>query len=753
MSAENGLVTQLNSLDTNIFSSDERELHMRMLRDDVQVRCKAANQRDAEAWAKVKSRNDWEKFCAPRIEALRQSLGIFPTAPEDLNVHVTRTIEGDGYRIENLVYENRAGVWVTANLYMPSPLREDMPGILIVHSHHNPKTQGELQDMGMTWARAGCMTLVMDELSYGERRDHTPGSRQDYRFRYINGIQLHLIGDSLMGWMVWDIMRGVDLLLSRRDVDKGRIVVMGAVAGGGDPAAVAAAIDSRIKCVIPFNFGGPQPETQYPLPDDAERTFNYMGYGYWESTRNLRLSGQDGFLPWVIAASVAPRYLIYAHEFSWDKERDPVWKRLQKVFEFYDASDNLDFAHGAGGLSGRPPEASHCNNVGAIHRKMIYPALERWFGIPAPQEYQNRLPAEELMCFAPELREKLKQRPLHTLFAEIATARAAGMRGSLANLTSSEKRQRLGQEWAKLLGDTKPRAVPSVKSLSTENSGSVRVERIVLEPEPNIVLPILGLLPLVGSRKRLPVVVALAQAGKDRFLKERGEEIAELLRKGVAVYLPDIRGTGETSPGSSREYQSAATSISATELMLGQTLLGSQLRDVRSILQYLRGRSELDTRRMALWGDSFAPTNPTDFSDPLIGEGESPHQSEPFGGMMALLGGLYEEGMRAIVVRGMIAGYQSVLRDGFCYVPYDAIVTGALTAGDLCDITAVLAPRPLRLESLVDGRNCRISDQELRHYFRSTLEAYGTTMDKLSLISVLRDDLSEWLVESLNEGQ
>jgi len=281
MSAGNGLVTQLNSLDTNVFPSGERELHMRMLRDDVQVRCKAANQRDAEAWAKVKSRDDWEKFCAPRIEALRQSLGIFPAAPKDLNMHVTRTIEGDGYRIENLVYESHAGVWVTANLYMPSPLRENMPGILIVHSHHNPKTQGELQDMGMTWARAGCMTLVMDELSYGERRDHTPGSRQDYRFRYINGIQLHLIGDSLMGWMVWDIMRGVDLLLSRRDVDKGRIIVMGAVAGGGDPAAVAAAIDPRIACAIPFNFGGPQPETQYPLPDDAEKTFNYMGYGYW----------------------------------------------------------------------------------------------------------------------------------------------------------------------------------------------------------------------------------------------------------------------------------------------------------------------------------------------------------------------------------------------------------------------------------------------------------------------------------------
>ena len=44
-----------------------------------------------------------------------------------------------------------------------------------------------------------------------------------------------------------------------------------------------------------------------------------------------------------------------------------------------------------------------------------------------------------------------------------------------------------------------------------------------------------------------------------------------------------------------------------------------------------------------------------------------------------------------------------------------------------------------------------ISDQELQFHFKSTLEAYGTVVDRLFLISVLRDDLSEWLVESLTK--
>src|SRR5437773_869381 len=162
--------------------------------------------------------------------------------------------------------------------------------------------------------------------------------------------------------MVWDVRHGPDLLLSRAGVATDKVILIGSVAGGGDPAAVAAALDSRIACVVPFNFGGPQPETRFPLPDNAEQTFNYLGGGSWESTRNLRLSSRDGFLPWVIVASVAPRALIHAHEFSWDRDRDPVWRRYQRIYGFYDATDRLAAVQGRGLLSGQPPDATHCNN-------------------------------------------------------------------------------------------------------------------------------------------------------------------------------------------------------------------------------------------------------------------------------------------------------------------------------------------------------------------------------------------------------
>ncbi|MSS71268.1 MAG: hypothetical protein EXS64_07245 [Candidatus Latescibacteria bacterium] len=748
MSAQDELAKKLDAFDPNLFPAEARETLSQMLREDVRARVRAVNRRDAEAWARVKSRADWESLCGPRIEALRRSLGIFPPAPERVNAQMTGAVEGDGFRIENVVYESREGVFVTANLYLQSPSRDRMPAILIVHSHHNPKTQDELQDMGMLWARQGCAVLVMDQFGHGERRGHAPGPRQDYRFRYVTGVQLHVIGDSLMGWMAWDVLRGVDLLLGREGVDRERVVLMGAVAGGGDPAAVTAALDPRIACAVPFNFGGPQPETVYPLPDDAEETFNYMGGGSWESTRNLRLSGRDGFLPWAIVASIAPRGLIYAHEFNWDRRRDPVWRRLQKVFGFYEAADRLAFTHGAGLLSGRPPEATHCNNIGEVHRKMIHPALKRWLDIDIPeQEDQQRRPAEELASMTPEWREKHRPRPLHELFGEIGVSRAAAARAALADLATDARRAWLRRAWGALLGEVEPQKDPTPKPYGTQHAGEVRIERIALEVEPNIVVPVLLMLP---GDTTSPVVVALSQDGKGRFLSERSGPIAELLASGVAVCLPDVRGTGETRPDSPRGRQSEATSISSTELMLGQTLLGSRLRDLRSVLRYLRTRRDVGTR-VALWGDSFAPTNPPGFADPLMDGDEQPDPSEPLGGLLALFGALYEEAVCAVVARGTLAGYQALLGDRFCYVPHDAVVPGALTAGDLCDVAAALAPRPLRLEGLVDGRNCPVPEREIQRFFEPARQAYRAAAERLSLASTASEGIAGWLIQALRD--
>ncbi len=740
--------TELGMLHTDLFPQTERDRLSHMVASHQTERRKNINQKDRNTWTRLKNRADWEAFVKPRITALRASLGIYPAPPNPLPVHTGSTVEGDGYQIENLVFESRPGIFVTANLYCPSKPQNGMPGIILVHSHHNPKTQGELQDMGMLWARAGCLVLVMDQFCYGERGNHHPGPRQDYRFRYITGMQLYALGDSLMGWMVWDIQRGVDLLLSRRGIDPAKIILMGSVAGGGDPAAVAAALDNRIACTVPFNFGGPQPETPYPLPEDAEKSFNYLGSGSWESTRNLRLSGRDGFLPYLIAGSMAPRKLIYAHEFFWDQARDPVWKRLRKIFDWYNAADHLDHTEGFGLLQGRPPEASHCNNIGAPHRQRIYAALERWFGITPPaQERQERLTEDKLRCWTPELQQKLNPLPVHQLLCALGNQRAQTANQALENKPPKTRRHTLQKTWANILGNIKPQT-DFAETNDPQVFENLTCERIVLTFEPHILVPLLLCLPK-SKTPPTAIVVGLSQSGKKAFLSKHAEQIANLLSSGIAVCLPDIRGTGETCPEGSRSPRSRASSLSATELMLGQTMLGARLRDVRSILSYLRIRFSKSS--LSLWGDSFAPINPPDMPDPQMEDAEGPQPAEPLGGLLALFGALFEDDIKAVVIKGMITGYQSLLNNTCCYVPHDAVVPGALQTGDLCDIAATLSPCFLHLSRLVDGRNCLVPSENIHPIYAPVQTAYSKTPDHLCLDPDEKTDAATWFITRLGQ--
>jgi cephalosporin-C deacetylase-like acetyl esterase len=683
----------------------------------------------------IRTRADWENYRDLRLRKLRESLGHLPSASGSPKTVVTRRLEGDGYRIDNLVFETRPGLVETANLYGPTRKLSSMPGILIAHSHHNPKMQGELQDMGMTWARQGCAVLIMDQLGHGERRQHPFRSeqdyprpfrfgRQDYYFRYNSGLQLQLVGESLMGWMVWDLMRGLDLLLSRPGIDKNRIILLGAVAGGGDPAAVMAALDPRVKTVVPFNFGGTQPD--YATPADAQRDFYWFGVPDWESTRCLRRGACDGFAQWLIVASVAPRRLIYAHEFAWDRARDPAWPRLHRVFDWY-APDEMAVAHGRGSLRGTPPESSHCNNVGLLHRSQIYPTLKRWFDMPIPEEYSRRRAPEDLICLTKEAVQEFRPRPLHELLAEIGNKQITAARRHLASLEPAARRTLLRQGWQRLLGD--PGYVTRVVEHKQKPDGRMIVERIVVEPETGIEILVVLLLPPSAPRQRPPIVLGLAQEGKKGFLEQRAEAIADLLNGGAAVCLIDVRGTGETKPQhDSPRYNGVRTALSATEWLVGQTLVGARLRDVRSVLSYLRGRPDLDGGRIALWGESFAAPNPPDRNLAVPMDAEPyPNLAEPLGGLLALFGALFEPDVRAVVVRGGLIGYDSLLRSPFCYVPHDALIPSALTMGDLPVLAAGLAPCALRVQGLVDGLNREVAIDAMTQALEPARLAYDSS--------------------------
>jgi hypothetical protein len=148
------------------------------------------------------------------------------------------------------------------------------------------------------------------------------------------------------------------------------------------------------------------------------------------------------------------------------------------------------------------------------------------------------------------------------------------------------------------------------------------------------------------------------------------------------------------------------------------------LRELRAALRGLRSLPGLDPKRLALWGDSLAQaSNPAgEVGAPL--ELPQPPHAEPLGGVLALLAGLFEEGVVSIRAHGGLAGYASLLGSSFCHVPYDGVVPGALRAGDVGDVVAALAPLPVRLTGLVDGSNRRVGAKAAERLMAPAADAY-----------------------------
>ncbi|GIW92409.1 MAG: hypothetical protein KatS3mg110_0450 [Pirellulaceae bacterium] len=733
--------------------------------EDVQRRLRLAAQRENTAWRSIRGVSDWETFRDQRIVALRKSLGSWPDMPRAPRFHVIGVVGKDGYQIRKLIYESRPDLWVTANLYVPVPERTSMPAILISHSHHAPKTQGELQDMGATWARAGCLVMVPDHVGHGERRQHPfrtaddyPEAfrvdRQDYYFRYVCGVQLAVAGESLMGWMVQDLMRGLDILLCQPGVDPPRVILLGAVAGGGDPAAVTAALDSRVQTVVPFNFGGPQPD--YPIPENAEDEFYYFGVAYWESTRCLRLGARDGFAHWVIAAAVAPRRLVYAHEFSWDEQRDPVWPRLKQVYRWYQAEDRLAAVFGQGTLRGQPPASSHCTNIGPLHRSRIYPLFHRWFQMAVPDEYSSRTSAAELACLSDEALDRFRSLPLHQLALRMVSAQLEQDRLQRGQLSPIDRRRQLEELWRERLGRLEITDQPTPQLVQAALIGNLRVDKWVLETEPGIRIPLLLLFraePVAGEQD---VVVMVAQQGKQSLLQQRAEVIGELVNAGLVVCLVDVRGTGETEVAlGTRHWRGLATSLSATEWLLGETVLAAQVRDLRAVMRFLKTSAPIRTRAIAVWGDSTAPANGPDVRIAVPLDCQLPKQAEPTGALLALLAGAFEPDVTAIYAAGGLVSYRSLLEAPFIYVPHESLIPGAVVAGDLPELATLIAPRPLCIGRLTDGCNRLVDQVVVEQEWQPARDAYRDLKCSSNLRVTALDEAIQavrWLAEQLRRG-
>jgi len=711
----------------------------------LSARIHDAAKQDIAIYNDIQTKTEWESFRDVRCDALRRSLMISDERIVSPRVLVTGILNHPAYSIENIIFSGHRDFPVTANLYRPVETTHKTPAIIICHSHHDSKTEEELQCMGMTWARQGCTVLIMDLLGHGERRQHPfvlqhdfsepfRVDRQDYYFRYVLDMQLQLVGESVMGWMVKDVQRGIDVLCADPHIDRDRIMVVGSVAGGGDLATVVGAVDRRVSAVVAFNFG-------------------HLTMGDWESTRNLRDTARLRFWPWLILASLAPRRLVYGREFA-RKHHDGVWNYLENVYALYGKSEALRSVHGSGDVSGHGPLDSHCINIGPLHRAQLYPILHEWFGIPMPtHEVREPVGKDKLTCMTEEARREFNLQPVHRVTQELCCQYLTVAREARESQGAALYSMQLQHDLVGMFG---PMTAFTSSRVHSTQQGFGRSEYVKLEVEQHIFVRLQILRPSHSDILKLPVVIGLAQEGNRRLKKERQAFIRHLLSHGVVVCLTELRGIGDGRYGEIyRGRISPSAGVAATSAMLGESLLVSRVRDLRTVVAYLKHRHDMDDSRVGIWGDSLASSNLTDdnLAVPLDAD-PYPERGEPLGGIVSLLTALFEPQIQAVYAQGGLASYASLQEEPFLYQPVDALMRGLLTVADIPDIAASLAPRPLRMEGLVDGNNRRLDKQQIEEIYHQTRIAYTGTGGEVSQCSIEVErtsslDMSRWFAAFL----
>ena len=283
--------------------------------------------------ADIEDLADWQARRGVYRKQLLEMLGLDPLPEKtDLKAVVTGKVEQEEFYVEKVHFQSKPGLYVTALLYLPKDTDKPAPAILYVCGHGGVKKNGisygnkvAYQHHGAWFARHGYVCLAIDSLQLGEIESIHHGTYR-YKMWWWNSR-----GYSPAGVEAWNCIRALDYLQSRPEVDGERIGVTGR-SGGGAYSWWIAAIDERIKAAVPVAG----------ITDLENHVVDGCVEGHCDCMYIVNTYRWDYPL---VAALVAPRPLLISNS---DKDRifplDGVIRtheKVRKIYGLYGAQKNL----------------------------------------------------------------------------------------------------------------------------------------------------------------------------------------------------------------------------------------------------------------------------------------------------------------------------------------------------------------------------------------------------------------------------
>ena len=281
----------------------------------------------------IKTLEDWKARRDEYRRQLQEMLGLWPM-PErtDLKPIITGKVERDEFIVEKLYFQASPRLYVTANFYLPRKMEKPVPAILYVCGHSRVFTNGVsygnkvgYQHHGAWFARNGYACLVIDTLQLGEIEGLHHGTH------HLGQWWWNSRGYTPAGVEAWFGIRALDYLCSRPEVDPERIGMTGR-SGGGSYSWTVAALDERVKVVCPVAG----------ITDLQNQVVDGCVEGHCDCMFFLNSYRWD--FPQV-AALIAPRPLLIGNS---DKDKifplDGVIRlheKVRRIYDLYGAKDKL----------------------------------------------------------------------------------------------------------------------------------------------------------------------------------------------------------------------------------------------------------------------------------------------------------------------------------------------------------------------------------------------------------------------------
>ncbi len=571
---------------------------------------------------------------------------------------------------ENIIYESLPGFYVTASLFIPDKVKKPAPAILFCSGHSTAVYRLESYQLPLlNLVKKGFIVLAIDPIGQGERLQYFDPAKGESvigsstKEHSYPSVQVFLIAKSVARYFLWDGIRGIDYLVSRKEVDPARIGVHG-LSGGGTQTAYISAMDERVAASAPAGY-----ITSY------RRLMESIGVQDGEQNLYHETSSGIDHADFIEVRAPKPTLIMATTRdfFSIQGSRE-TFSELKRVYAVFGKPDNIeitedDYGHG---YTKKNREAMYA--FFQKHLRQPGSPFEEEVEFCAPQELQKTTTGQLSTSLGGETVFSLNRKEAEELVNRLQDSRAKSPDG-LAGVVNSAKMHS---------GFMEPAVVQDPVFAGRFQRENYVVEKYFVKGEGNYVIPYLLMIP---DRPNSKALIYLHPSGKSAEASEGGE-IEWFVKNGFTVLAPDLIGTGEMGPGTFKGdavIGGISYNMWYTSIIIGRSIAGIRAGDVirlRMLLQKKSGINEI----YGLARKEMAP--------------------------VMLYASAFDANISRIALIEPYSSYRSVVMNRYYYPGFvQNLVPGALTAYDLPDLAASLAPRKLIMAGTTDG-NGEKTDQE-----------------------------------------